>query len=313
MRSLRFTLLTAACGCAGLLAACVGSEGDGLLVFNAGSLARPVRAALDSFARRERIAVHQESAGSLESARKLTELGRIPDLIALADAEVFPGYLMPSHVDGYVTFARNRMVLAYTDRSRHAGEITAANWWQVVQRPGVEVGRSDPELDPNGYRTLMVWQLAERHYGVAGLEVALAATAPARNVRPKEVDLLGLLQAGEFDYIWSYESLARAVDLRWVELPPEIDLSSPAHAEAYAMARVSVRGATSGSSVTFVGQPIAYAFAVPREAPHSGLAARLAAFLVSDEGRAILRAEGLDALDTALVSGQRPTWLPGRP
>jgi molybdate/tungstate transport system substrate-binding protein len=99
-----------------------------------------MRAALDTFARREGVRVEQESAGSLESARKLTELGKIPDLIALADADVFPQYLVPAHVDEWVLFARNRMVLAYTDRSRHAERIDADTWWRVALREGVEVG-----------------------------------------------------------------------------------------------------------------------------------------------------------------------------
>jgi molybdate/tungstate transport system substrate-binding protein len=283
------------------------------VVFNAGSLARPIRAALDTFAQRERVVVQQESAGSLETARKLTELGNIPDIIALADAEVFPGYLVPGHIESYVTFARNRMVLAYTDRSRFAAEITAANWWEIVQRPGVEVGRSDPQLDPNGYRTLMVWQLAERHYSQPALATALEAHAPPRNVRPKEADLVGLLQAGELDYIWSYESMARASDLRWVELPVEIDLSSPVHAEQYAHARVTVRGANAGTSRTFVGAPIVYAFAVPRAAPHPSVAARFAAFLLSDAGRGILRREGLDALDAPTLSGTPTAWFNSAP
>ena len=77
-----------------------------LVVFNAGSLARPLRAALDTFASREGVLVAQESAGSLETARKLTELGKIPDVIALADAEVFPRYLMPAFVEGYAEFGR---------------------------------------------------------------------------------------------------------------------------------------------------------------------------------------------------------------
>src|SRR5690606_7788396 len=81
-----------------------------LTVFNAGSLARPMRAVLDTFARREQVTIAQENAGSLESARKLTELGKIPDIIALADADVFPQYLVPTHVGGYTLFARNRMV-----------------------------------------------------------------------------------------------------------------------------------------------------------------------------------------------------------
>lgn len=274
-----------------------------LIVFNAGSLARPMKAALDTFGRREGVRVEQESAGSLESARKLTELGKIPDLIALADAEVFPGYLMPAHVERYVLFARNRMVLAHTDRSRYADEITTANWWQVLQRPDVEVGRSDPELDPNGYRTLMVWQLAAQGAGDPSLAARLAARAPDRNVRPKEADLVGLLQAGEFDYIWSYESMARATGLRWVALGDSVDLSSPTLAAHYASAQVAVRGARGGESVTFIGQPIVYAFAVPIGAPHPEIAERFARFLVSDEGRAILRREGLNALDVPEVVG----------
>lgn len=285
-------------------------SGGTLVVFNAGSLARPLRAALDTFARREGVRVEQESAGSLESARKLTELGKIPDLIALADADVFPGYLAPEHVDAYVHFARNRMVVAYTPRSRYAAQLSPATWMDVLSRADVEVGRSDPELDPNGYRTLMAWQLAARARGDSTLVARLAARAPARNVRSKEADLVGLLEAGELDYIWSYESMARALGFDWVALGDSADLSSPELAEWYAHARVTVRGAEPGTSLTFVGRPIVYAFAVPRAAPHPATASRFAAFLVSAEGREILRRESLDVLDSAVVVGPRPTWMP---
>ncbi len=284
--------------------ACAGdrASADGpLVVFNAGSLARPIRAALDSFAAREGVRVEQESAGSLESARKLTELGKIPDLIALADAEVFPGYLVPAHVTRYVEFARNRMVLAFTTRSAHADSVSTLNWWRIMQRPDVEVGRSDPELDPNGYRTLLTWQLAELHYGEPGLAARLAARSPARNVRPKEADLVGLLEAGEFDYIWSYESMARGMGMRYVRLPAEVDLSERAHETFYARASVRVRGASVGDTVTFRGQPIVYALAVPDRAPHRDLGERFATFLLSAEGRAILRREGLDALEVPML------------
>jgi molybdate/tungstate transport system substrate-binding protein len=285
---------------AALLAGCGGGSrpADGpLVVYNAGSLARPLRAVLDTFAAREGVVVEQESAGSLETARKLTELGKIPDLVALADADVFPGYLVPAHLDGWTEFARNRMVLAYTDRSRFAAEMSPDTWWRILLRPGVETGRSDPQLDPNGYRTLLVWQLAERHHGEPGLAARLAASSPARNMRPKEADLIGLLQAGEMDYIWSYESIARAIGLRYVTLSPAIDLAAPESAAVYATARVTVRGASAGDSVTFEGKPIVYAFGVPRAAPHAALAARFAAFLRTPDARAILRREGLDALE----------------
>ncbi len=272
-----------------------------LTVFNAGSLARPMRAVLDTFARRENVAIAQESAGSLETARKLTELGKIPDVIALADAEVFPRYLVPQFVGSYTLFARNRMVVAYTDRSRHAEDVRTDNWTDILTRADVEVGRSDPELDPNGYRTLMVWQLAERALAQPGLAQRLEAQAVARNVRPKEADLVGLLQAGELDYIWSYESMAKATGLRYVLLGDSVDLSQPALASFYANASVSVRGPAGESSVTFTGEPIVYAFAVPTNAPQPELARKFADFLVSTEGKAILRREGLDALELPSV------------
>src|SRR5687767_2934591 len=87
--------------------ACSGSEtspaaSGPLIVYNAGSLARPLRAALDSFAIRTGAEIQQESAGSLETARKLTELHKIPDVIALADYKVFPQLLVPAHTSWYV-------------------------------------------------------------------------------------------------------------------------------------------------------------------------------------------------------------------
>jgi molybdate/tungstate transport system substrate-binding protein len=292
------------------LAACGGDARGRLVVYNAGSLARPLKAVLDTFARRENVQIDQENAGSLESARKLTELGKIPDIIALADADVFPGYLVPAHVDRYVEFARNRMVVAYTDNSRGQAELTPQNWYEILTRGDVEVGRSDPELDPNGYRTLMVWQLAERVYGVPRLGERMIERAPPRNVRPKEADLIGLLEAGELDYIWSYESIAKAMKFRYVLLGDSVDLSNPDLAGLYANASVTVRGAIAGTNVTFTGKPILYAFAVPKNAPNAEMAGRFAAFLVSAEGQEILRREGLDALSAPRVVGARPVWMP---
>ncbi|HET7585062.1 MAG TPA: extracellular solute-binding protein [Gemmatimonadaceae bacterium] len=300
-------LALAACGGGqrsnGDTADAAGDDGGTLVVFNAGSLARPLRAALISFAVTRGTHVMQENAGSLETARKLTELHRIPDIIALADDEIFPKVLMPSQTSWYVQFARNRMVIAYTDRSRGASEIDSTNWWRIVQRPGVEVGRSDPALDPAGYRTLLTFQLAERYYHQPGLAAQLLAASPARNVRPKSADLVGLLQAGELDYIWSYESVAQAAGLRAVRLPSAIDLSSPGDSATYAMASVRVPGRTPGDTVEMRGQPIIFAFSIPTHAPHPAVARAFAAFLLSDRGKAILRAERLDVLDEPILIG----------
>jgi molybdate/tungstate transport system substrate-binding protein len=259
-----------------------------------------MRAVADSFARRSGATVLMESGGSLEHARKLTELHRTPDVLALADHEVFPQLLMPAYVESYVEFARNRMVVAYTARSRFANEIRAANWREVLQRPGVEVGRPDPDRAPAGYRTLLVLRLAEVHYRDPGLAARLLARSPPRNMRGNAAELAGLLELGEFDYIFEYESLARSHGFPYVTLPREIDLGDPSLAGQYSRVSVRVAGQTPRDSVTFTGAPILYGLAVPRDAPHPAAARHFVEFLLG-AGKADLRAASVDMLDTARV------------
>lgn len=281
-----------------------GSDEGPLVVFNAGSLARPIRAALDTFAAREGVRFEQEQAGSLETARKLTELGRVPDIIALADYGIFPQLLVPEHTTWYARFARNRMVLAHTAHSRHADVITPSNWWQIVLRRGVETGHSDPDLDPAGYRSLLVMQLAERYYRQPGLAARLMEAIPPRNVRPKEIDLVALLETGELDYAFEYESVARGASLDFVPFPDSISLGDLGDSAFYENATVRVVGRRPGDSLTIRGEPIAYALSIPRRAPHPRLAERFVGFLMSDDGRRVLRANHLDVLDSAVVSGE---------
>ena len=281
-----------------------------LVVFNAGSLAKPFRDLLQAFkSRHPRIAPAQENSGSLEAARKLTDLGKIPDIIGVADYGVIAKLLIPKHAGWYVTFARNSMVLIYTDQSVGADVINGRNWWEVIQRPSVRAGHSDPALDPNGYRSLLVFQLAERFYHQPGLAARLDRAFPPKYIRPKEADLTALVQAGELDYSWSYVSIAKTAGLRYVSLPPEIDLSDPKLAEWYGQASVRLPGKSRAGkdSVEFRGEPIVYALTIPTAAPHLRAAQAFAQFVLSAEGQKILQANGLTLLDKPLVSG------PGKP
>ena len=281
-----------------------------LTVFNAGSLGRPLREALNAYAATAPgTEVAQENAGSLESARKLTELGKIPDVIALADEAVFPALLMPRQVGWYAAFARNEMVLAYTDRSVGAGELTPANWTTILLRPDVRTGRSDPSLDPNGYRTLMVLQLEERRSGTKGLAARLLAAMPERYIRPKEADLVAQLQTGELDYAWSYRSVAQASGLRSIDLPPDVDLGDPSRATLYATASVRIPGGATRDSITIRGAPILYALSIPTEAANPAGAQAFVQWLFGPQGREILIRNGFTVLDKPVVSGNAPEWL----
>jgi molybdate/tungstate transport system substrate-binding protein len=238
--------------------------------------------------------VQQENGASLELARRVTDLHRVPDVIALADEEVFPQQLVPQAASWYARFARNRMVVAYTDRSRGAAEIPRAGWHRTLLRSDVRVGRSDPRLAPVGYRALVLYRLAETHYRQPGLAARLEARTPPALLRANASELVALLQAGELDYVVDYESLARANRLRFVRLPPEIDLGDPARAAHYA--RASVRVARRIDTTTHAGSPIVYAVSVPRGAAHPAAGVRFVAYLLSPAGQKVLRAHSLDAL-----------------
>lgn len=274
------------------------------LVYTAASLAQPVRVALDSFARRSGARYELESASSLELVRRVTALDGDPDVIVLADPELFSALLTPKVVTWHALFARNRIVLAYTPRSRGADEISADNWWAVLERPDVQVGRSDPATDPSGYRTLLVWQLAARHYGLPDLPERMLHAAPERNVRPREADQVALLEAGELDYIWTYESLARLMGLRFVRLPDDVDLGAPADSAAYARASLRVPGARWGDTITVHGASILFGVSVPTDAPRGRAGRNFVAFLLSPTGRRILHGANVDALDTPVIVGR---------
>jgi molybdate/tungstate transport system substrate-binding protein len=277
-----------------------------LVVFNAGSLGKPFGDLLRAFkARHPDVDPAQENSGSLEAARKITELGKTPDVLGVADYGIIPKLLIPKYATWYATFARNAMVLIYTDQSVGANEIDGQNWWKVLLRPDVRAGHSDPALDPNGYRTLMVFQLAEEFYHQPGLAVRLDRAIPSRNIRPKEADLTALVQAGELDYSWSYESIAKTAGLRYVKLPAEINLSDPKLADTYS--KVSIRvpaGNKAGKdSVEVRGEPIVYALTIPAAAPHLEAAEAFVRFLFSAEGRSVLTSNGFTVIPKPLLGG----------
>ena len=275
-----------------------------LVLYNAAAISRPMRAVLDSFAARTGVRYAQETASSLELARRVLELGGQPDVLVLADPDIFPQLLEPAVTTWHALFARNRMVLAFTPRSKGAAEIDSTNWFDILSRPGMEVGRSDPQTDPSGYRTLLVWQLAERHYREPGLVARMLRASPPRNVRPREADQVALLEVGEYDYTWTYENLAKAAGFRYVRLPDAIDLGNPGDSARYATASVRVSGKSPHDSVTFTGRPILFAVSIPRAARNPDLARRFVSFLLSEEGRRILRATMVDALDAPVVVGR---------
>jgi molybdate/tungstate transport system substrate-binding protein len=136
-----------------------------LTIFHAGSLTVPMEKLEYRFeAQYPNVDVQREAAGSANSIRKITELDKEADILASADYNLIPSMMMPEFADWYITFAKNQIVIAYTNESAYSNEINKDNWYEILRRPDVTFGFSNPNDDPCGYRSQMVTQLAELHY-----------------------------------------------------------------------------------------------------------------------------------------------------
>jgi molybdate/tungstate transport system substrate-binding protein len=261
-----------------------------LQIFNAGSLTAPFEQISEEFNKvHPDVEILAEAAGSATTIRKVTELGKECGVIGSADYLLIPELMFPQYADWYIIFASNQMCIAYTDQSKFADEINSNNWYEILQRDGVTYGRSDPDQDPCGYRTLMVWQLAEKYYKASGLYNSLYEGA-GDLMRPKSVDLIALLQSGDLDYAFEYSSVALQQNLKYVNLPPEINLSDVDFEDFYSQAEVEIAGAKPGEKILMKGSPIVYAVTIPNNFPRQELAIAWVDFLLSNKGMDIMAA-----------------------
>jgi len=273
------------------------NAGGKLIIFHAGSLSVPFNELAEAFNKEHPgIEVVLEGAGSRECARKITELKKPCDIIASSDYRVITDLLIPEFTEWYVGFATNEMCIAYTADSRASDRIDGKNWYKVLLEDSIAYGRANPDLDPCGYRTLMTFQLSERYYNVPDLASGLA-NKDNEHIRPKEVDLLALLEARAIDYIFIYRSVAVQHDLKYLVLPDEINLKSPDLAGYYAEAAVSVSGKSPGENIVQKGEPMMYAVSIIKNAPNRPAAELFIEFLLTEtKGKMIMEKNGQPGL-----------------
>jgi len=135
----------------------------------------------------------------------------------------------------------------------------------------------------------MVWQLAEEHYGEAGIYDSLYGST-GDLMRPKSVELIALLESGDLDYAFEYSSVAQQQNLKYVELPPEINLSDVDFEDFYAQAEVEIAGTEPGETIVMIGKPIVYGVTIPKNSPCPELAIAWVDFLLSEQGMDIIEA-----------------------
>ena len=269
------------------------SAGGTLTVFHAGSLSVPFRRISRIFMEENPgVTVLLEAAGSRSCARKISGLGRKCDVMASADYTVIDALLIPGHASWNIKFASNEMAIVYTEDSKRHGEIDARNWHEVLLDPGVAFGRSDPDADPCGYRAVLTMKLAEKHYGESGLAARLLEK-DNRFIRPKETDLLALLETGAIDYIFLYRSVAQQHGLSFLVLPDEVNLKSPGFADLYGTVSVEISGKKPGEKIVKRGAPMVYGITIPANSPSPELAGKFVDFILDpDKGMKVMKEAG---------------------
>lgn len=267
-------------------------SGD-LIIFHAGSLSVPFREVASEFKKlNPEVNIMMEAAGSVASARKITDLNKPCDIMASADYAVIDKMLIPKFADYNIKFASNELCVVYSEKSHYANQINAKNWTDILLKTDVAFGRSDPNSDPCGYRTEMMFQLAEKHYKKQGLHSKFTSK-DREYMRPKETDLLALLETNSIDYIFLYRSVAVQHKLKYLVLPDAINLKNPAFTTTYATAKVEINGSKPGEKQSMTGEPMIYSFTILRDAPNKAAALAFAEFLLQkDKGQAIMTRNG---------------------
>jgi molybdate/tungstate transport system substrate-binding protein len=271
---------------AAALTSCKKSTPDNSVsVLYAGSLATAMENGIGAaFSKATGGAYKGEAQGSLGAARMIHDHLRSPDVFISADPTVNETVLMGDKngqlVSWFATLASSQLVLAYNPKSPFADKFKAAAagtmpWYEVLQTPGVHFGRGDPTIDPKGYRTLFLFELAGKHYQKPEVPRLLGDPMNPAQVLP-EIVLLARVETGQFDAGIFYKHEVVAHHLPFVTFPPEINLGDPKFASAYAGATFKL---PSGDQVK--GAPIIFTVTIPKTVSHSAAAEAFVKFMLS--------------------------------
>jgi len=281
------------------LAGCGGTSAP-VSVLYAGSLTNLMEQGIGpGFQKQTGIGYQGQGAGSVALVNAIKDKTKSGDVFISADPDVNKS-LMPDWERWYLTFARTTMVVGYSAKSRFATDFEEAKngsrpWYAVLEQPGLRLGRTDPELDPKGYRTLFTLELAADFYHQPSLEQqVLSQTA----VFPEET-LETRLESGALDAGFFYLNEAAEKQLPYISLPDEVNQGNAARGAQYATVSY-----TSAKGQTFQGGPILYTVGVLEHGHNTAAGERFVEFLMSAEGQSVMQQHGLLAAP-ALYGGDR--------
>jgi molybdate/tungstate transport system substrate-binding protein len=253
-----------------------------------------------------------EGRGSLQIANMILDSQRRPDVFVSAGTIPINKLINSTSIiskspstQGLVKFASGEMVIAYLPTSKFHTDLDKAkkgleSWYLVLSEQGFKLGRTDPDLDPKGYYTIIMSKLANSYYKDPNIKQRiLGDDKNPKQLFPEET-LITTLETGHLDAIVAYKHEAIARGLEYIALPPQINLGNPSLSNFYKTATYTLP-----SGQTVHGEPIYFSVTIPDAYQNLAGARAFVKFLLSPDGSTILRRDGLDHINPVIQGHMR--------
>jgi molybdate/tungstate transport system substrate-binding protein len=171
----------------------------------------------------------------------------------------------------YITFAQSPLVIGYNASSKFAAEFKTKPWYQVLQEPGIRIGRTNPQLDPKGALTLTLLKRAETFYNSPGLSEKIIGVNGVQALPVAEELELSLLQSGVLDVGFFYSTETADAKIPMLSFPPAITPKA------------------------------IYTITIPHSATNPEGAGEFVVFLLGRDGRSLLKEHGLTLRETHIA------------
>jgi molybdate/tungstate transport system substrate-binding protein len=204
------------------------------------------------------------AAGQLSSEIAANDLPGTNVFESVGSDNITP--LEPKFTHWYVQYAGNAMVIAYNPNSKYASQFEAIasgkkpmkDLFTLLETPGLKLGRTDPNIDPQGRYFIEMLELAAMYYHLPADTVTKIVGSPIASSNSPEIfaesSLDSTLESGQLDAASAYYTQAIELHLHYIALPVAINLSSFADAAQYAKATITT--SSDGSTSVHSGEPL---------------------------------------------------------
>ena len=243
-----------------------------------------------------------EGRGSLQIANMIIDEQRRPDVFI--SAETIPILKLIDHnsdlAQWLVKFASAEIVIAYTPNSAFFNNIEKARkgqlpWYEVLSIGRFKFGRTDPELDPMGYYTIITAKLANLYYSNQKIKQRILGDDRNPDQVFLEEALKTALESGQIDAAASYKHEAVARGLPYITLPQEINLGNVTFSNFYRQASYTLL-----SGQTIYGEPILFSHTILKTSRNIDGSIAFVKYLLSEEGQHLLKNDGVNPIKASI-------------